>query len=146
MSNSPVRQVKYAENQVRPVVLAAPPGGSGFQTILLLTIATTAPLADLDVEASLGALALGPAGAEVDTGIRVLVDGASLGLGASQSFTATANEELVSFPFTGRKTVGPLTHTVELQWYVANDAGETAIGFVNEDLDGCALRVTEVAR
>lgn len=140
----PILQVVPGENQVRPTVLVSPPEG-GWHTILALSITTALPASILEIDATLGALATAELEALCDAGIRILVDGASSGLGASQSFVVdVANpEQLVSMALSVSHAVSAATHLVELQWYVAGGTTEALIGFINEDLDGCFMRITE---
>lgn len=142
----PILQVKRAENQTRPTVLVEPAPGGVWYTVVALSLNTGPNETNLDIDACLGALAAGAPGAEVDVGIRVLVDGVSPGLGSSETFTATPNEELVNLAILCQVTVQAGVHLVELQWYSGCATSETLIGFVNAELDGAAMRVMEVSQ
>lgn len=142
--NGAIVQEVYAENQVRPTVLSEPAPGGLFFTILALAVTTTTGHF-LDIEASLGAIVFGGAGATfVDSGIRLLVDGVSTGLGSAMTLGVVVTD-LVNFSIGARVPVLPGAHTVELQWFVGGDgAAAKSIGLNNPDLDGCSMFVREV--
>jgi hypothetical protein len=141
-------QKQYGENQERPTVLTEPAPGGTFETILSVAITTTIG-SFLDITASLSALTDGGVGStNTEASIRILVDGVSSGLGATQSAVNDNNnlEPFASVTLEQRVAVAPGPHTVELQWSVRGDGGgDKLIGFLSEDQDGCSMFVEEVA-
>jgi hypothetical protein len=151
-------QELYAENQTRPTSVTQPAPGGVFLPILSLNLTTTKGNF-LDIDASLGATVddLGLGANYIESGVRLLVDGVSTGLGSfltslmvfNWAPVELLNTSLVNFSMTARVPVTPGAHVVTLEWSVAGFAGgktpvDSAIEFLAPDRDGCAMFVREV--